>query len=62
MLTYHGKFDEQEVADAARLYLPLYGVKEREMAEVPFKNGDTGEKRFIQFMWLAGQWVFVDVK
>ena len=62
MLTRDGSFDEEELADAAKNYLPLYGKAEREECRVPYKEASTGAVNYIVFIWLAGQWVFVDRK
>lgn len=61
MLTYIGSFDEQELIDALKAYLPLYG-REKEIVNIPFKNGSMGEKHFGEFQMLGGTWVCVEVK
>ncbi len=60
MLNLMGNMDEEQLADAAKKYLPTYGKKEKEMGEVPFKHN--GVKKFAEFLWVAGQWVFISIR
>ena len=60
MLTYLGKYNEKQIAEAAKAYLPLYGKQENEVCKVPFKK-QGGKVRYVQFTWLAQNWVFTDI-
>jgi hypothetical protein len=60
MLNLIGELNEDEIAEAARKYLPTYGKKEKETSEVPFKHN--GRKKFAVFYWLAKQWVYIKVQ
>jgi hypothetical protein len=62
MLTRLGDFDEEDLITAAKWYLPLYGVKEKEECKIPFKDLDDGRVKQLVFVWLAGQWVFISIK
>ncbi|HEY4207989.1 MAG TPA: hypothetical protein VGM31_14295 [Puia sp.] len=61
MLTRQGPYDEEALVNAAKHYLPHYGRKEESICEIPYREQETRQVRFIRFMWLAEQWVFVDV-
>lgn len=62
MLTRLGQFDEEDLVDAAKFYLPLYGKFEKEVCKVPFKDLDESTIRYVVFTWLANQWVFTDIQ
>jgi len=62
MLVRKGPFDEDELVEACRRYLPHYGRKENSICEIPYRDGDQGGQIFFaRFMWLAEQWVFTDI-
>lgn len=60
MLNLIGEMNEDQLAEAARRYLPTYGKKEKEAAAVPFKHN--GVKKYAEFLWVAKQWVFISVR
>lgn len=60
MLHRSGPYDEEALIDALKGYLPLYGKREKEVCEIPYKDVDAGKVMMAKFMWLAKQWVFVD--
>lgn len=60
MLLRAGPFDAGKLIDALKFYLPLYGRQEKEECEVPYK--DNGKIMLAKFLWMAEQWVYVDVK
>ena len=57
MLHRSGPFDEEELIEALKGYLPLYGKKEKEECLIPYKDSDI--TMMAVFVWLAGQWVYV---
>lgn len=59
MLTLFGKLNEDDLAIAARRYLPDYGKKDKEISEIPLKHN--GKRKTIVFYWLNKQWVFIEV-
>jgi len=63
MLTRYGQeFNEEELRDAAKEYIPLYGRKIKGVCTVPFKDMEQGGKVFyLKFQWMAGNWVFLDI-
>jgi hypothetical protein len=61
MLVRKGPFNEDELVEACKRYLPIYGRKDGSVCEVPYRDGDQGGKIcFCRFTWLAEQWVFTD--
>lgn len=58
MLHRSGPYHEEALIDALKEYLPLYGKKEKEVCEIPYK--DEGKVMIAKFMWLAQQWVYVE--
>jgi hypothetical protein len=61
MLTFAGQFDEWEVAEAAQEYIKWYLKKNDDtVCYVPYMDGNVGEKKFIKFALLNGQWVYID--
>lgn len=57
MITLVGQLIEENIVQAARYYLHEYCDKEKKTAEVPFVHN--GKKRYVEFLWLAEQWVFI---
>lgn len=57
MLHRAGPFDEEQLIEALKSYLPLYGKEEKEECLIPYV--DTGVRMVAVFIWLAGQWVYV---
>lgn len=66
MLTYDGHFDEYIIAEKAKEYIPFYtaapSMQGKEQCLVPYKKASTGKINYIVFTWLAGQWVYTDIK
>ncbi len=58
MLHRSADFEEWQLADYARQYIPLY--KRGQVCFVPYIDDPTGEKKFVKFVWLNEQWVYVD--
>jgi hypothetical protein len=54
MLTRTGPYNETALVDAARGYLHLYAD-----GKVPYM--DEGVQAFVVFVFVNGQWVFVEV-
>ena len=62
MLVRKWPFNEEELVEACRTYLPWRGRKEDSICEVPYRDGDLGGKVFfVVFTWLAEQWVFTEI-
>ena len=61
MLHYLGDAMAMELGHAAKRYLQLYAKKGADTAFVPFVDIDKGKKRYVKFMWLNEQWVYVDI-
>jgi hypothetical protein len=61
MLTRSGEFKEDELAEAAKRYLPHYGKKENEVCDIPYREMSTGKVNFVRFTWLNEQWIFTDL-
>ena len=61
-LGQEGKFSEEDLAEAAKKYLPLYGRHEKDECKVPWKYESEDEVHYVVFCWMAGQWIFVDIK
>jgi hypothetical protein len=62
MLHYYGDKLAMELGSAAKFYIHLYEKKGQSICLVPFKDlARNGEKRFVKFEYLAGQWVFCDL-
>lgn len=57
MLHRAGPFDEEQLIDALKKYLPMYGEKEKEEYMVPYN--DSSIRMVAVFIWLSGQWVYV---
>jgi hypothetical protein len=60
MLHRAGDFEEWQLAEVARKYIPLYLKKGDGVCYVPYIDDPTGEKKFIKYAWLNEQWVYVD--
>lgn len=60
MLHRDGTFDEWQLAEAARKYIPIYVKDHDTTCLVPYKDLPTGEIKFVQFEYLNQQWVYVD--
>ncbi len=60
MLKRSGDFEEWQLADLIKQgpYIDLY--KRGEICFVPYLDLPTGEKKFVKFVWLNEQWVYVD--
>ncbi|OLY92500.1 hypothetical protein SAMN05444008_102380 [Cnuella takakiae] len=58
MLQRAGDFDEWELAEAARKYIPIY--KKGEVCKVPYKDLPTGKVKHVEFYLVDGQWLYVD--
>jgi len=62
MLVRKVPFDEDQLVEACKAYLPVYGKKENSVCEVPYRDGDQGGRIFLaKFVWLAEQWVFTEI-
>ena len=66
MLTYDGPFDEYKLAEKAKEYIPLYtdapSMQGKDECLVPYKKASTGKINYVVFTWLAGQWVYTDIR
>jgi hypothetical protein len=66
MLTRGGPFDEYELAEKAKEYIPLYttapSMKNIEECFIPYREASTGKVNYVVFTWLAGQWVYTDIR
>jgi hypothetical protein len=62
MLHYFGNVMALELGERAKEYIKWYEKKGQSICLVPFKDlARNGEKRFVKFEYLAGQWVFCDL-
>ena len=62
MLNRIGHFDEEELIDALKKYIPEYEKAGKEVCEIPFRDLDKGKVFYGVFSWLAQQWVFTGIK
>ena len=66
MLTYDGPFNEYELAEKAKEYIPLYtsspSMKDKEECQIPYRKASTGKVNYVVFTWLASQWVYTDIR
>ena len=63
MLTYSGEFDKEKMISAAKPYIRMHINKnDPSECEVPFTSSDRKVNGYIQFAFLAGNWVFVAMK
>lgn len=58
MLHRDGDFEEWQLAEVARRYIPLY--QKGEVAYVPYIDDPTGEKKFVKYVLVDGIWLYVD--
>jgi hypothetical protein len=61
MLHRFGLMVIEDLIDALKKDLPLY-AGEGENCEVPYKDDDLNRVMMAKFVWLAEQWVYVDVR
>ncbi len=63
MLTVGGEKNALGIADAAREYIELYQKLKPTPGKcsVPFRIMETGKVKYVHFVWLAEQWVFVQI-
>lgn len=63
MLTYTGTFDKEAMIAAAKRYAPLHLNKNnKDESEVPFQELSTGIIGYVQFVNVAGSWIYVRVR
>jgi len=66
MLTYDGPFDEFSLAEKAKEYIELYtsapSMQGKEECLIPYRKASTGKVNYVVFTWLAGQWVYTDIR
>jgi len=60
MLHRDGDFEEWQLAEAARYYIPLYARSVTTTVFIPYKDVPSGKICYIKFEWLNEQWVYVD--
>jgi len=62
MLHYYGDQLALELGEAAKKYIFItctdHNIANVDVAFIDLRDG---EKKYAQFQWLAGQWVFTDI-
>lgn len=61
MLQYFGDITAFELGQMAKDYLMLYAKDGSDAAFVPYYDLKLKKKRFVKFMWLNEQFVYVDL-
>lgn len=61
MLHRDEDFEEWELAEAAKEYIPMYLRKpDDKVCYVPYKDVPSGEVKHVKFVFINDQWVYAD--
>ena len=62
MLHRSGPYDEEKLVKSLKGYLPMAGSEENDSFEVPYFDDEMQKVMIANFVWLNGQWVFIDTR
>lgn len=60
MLHRLGDFEEWQLAEAGKEYIVFYVKKGNTVCYVPYIDDPSGEMKFIKYVFLNNQWIYVD--
>lgn len=61
MLHFIGDFNEYDLSDRLRKYIPLFLKKKDDaVCYVPYMDDNLRKQRYVKFVQLAGEWVYAD--